>query len=202
MTKVRRWDCPMRFGTGSTRSPGRRLPTPGTATGGTCRSWKCGASTGTWRRGVRAGGRWAGTRGSTRRRIAWSKSRPRPRAGSGTRNANGRPRHPTAGSRRSSASGGPACGARPRRGGMEPGMSGAGHQAAAGAPGSVRAPVRRWNIARITRIGGSAGSSGPFRVPCRSLRTSGVLTLVSAPASLPARSSVHVPELTFYGAGS
>ena len=86
--------------------------------------------------------------------------------------------------------------------GMEPDMSDAGHRAAAGAPGSVRAPARRRNIARITRIGGPVGSSGPFRVPRRSLRPSGIPIPVSVPASGPARSSARVPELTSYGAGS
>ena len=103
--------------TGSTRSPRRCLPMPGTATSGTCRSLRRGVSTGTWRRGARASGWRTRTRRGTRRRTGWSRSWPRPRAGSGTRNASGCPRRPMVGSRKCSDSGGSVYEVWPRRGG-------------------------------------------------------------------------------------
>ena len=105
---------------------------------------------------------------------------------------NGCLRYPTAGSRRSSASGDPVCGTRPRRRGNGIGMSGVEHQAVAIAPSSVRAHARRWDWPAITRIMGSAGSSGSFRVPCPPLCTCGVPPPVSIPSSDPACSSAHV----------
>ena len=57
------------------------------------------------------------TRRGTRRRTGWSRSWPRPRAGSGTRNASGCPRRPMVGSRKCSDSGGSVYEAWPRRGG-------------------------------------------------------------------------------------
>ena len=44
-------------------------------------------------------------------------------------------------------------------------------QAVATASGGVRASARQWDRARITRIGGLAGLSGPSGVPCALLRT-------------------------------
>ena len=61
---------------------------------------------------------------------------------------------------------GPEQGAR----GMGLGVSGAEHQAPATASGSVRAPARQWDMARITPIGRLAGRLGPSRVPCAPLR--------------------------------
>lgn len=82
------------------------------------------------------------------------------------------------------------------------GAFGAEHQAAATASGSAGAPARRWDRIEITRIGGLAGPSGPFRVPCSALHISGVSDIVAILASDPVRSSAHVPELPFRGAGS
>ena len=106
------------------------------------------------------GGRRSANRdaGGTLRRTAWSKSWPHPRAGSVTRNANGCPRRPTAGSRRSSASGGSACGAWRRRGGMGSGVSGAEHQAGCNRFRRDECAARRRDGAETTRIG------GPFRI--------------------------------------
>ena len=116
---------------------------------------------------MKAGGQRTGTRRSTQRRTGWSGSWPCPWARNGTRNASGCPKHPTAGSGKSSASGGLVCRACQGAWGMGLGMSGVEHQAAATTSGRMSVPARRRDGTKITHIGGLTGLSDPFGCPAR-----------------------------------